>query len=39
MTPFFPLGVLREPSNLPEAAKKYAPDLLVKDPTPPAAGK
>jgi len=39
MTPFFPLGVLREPSNLPETAKKYAPDLLVKDPTPPTAGK
>ena len=30
MVPFFPLQVFREPAALPEAAKKYAPDLKVR---------
>jgi 2-oxoglutarate/2-oxoacid ferredoxin oxidoreductase subunit beta len=31
MTPFFPLATFREPGNMPEAAKKYTPDLKVRD--------
>ena len=31
MVPFFPLQVFREPSAMPDAAKKYTPDLKVKD--------
>jgi 2-oxoglutarate ferredoxin oxidoreductase subunit beta len=31
MVPFFPLSVFREPSHMPEAAKKYTPDLKVSD--------
>jgi 2-oxoglutarate ferredoxin oxidoreductase subunit beta len=31
MMPFFPMQVFREPGNLPEQARKYAPDLKVKD--------
>ncbi|MGI5862362.1 MAG: thiamine pyrophosphate-dependent enzyme [Myxococcales bacterium] len=31
MVPFFPINVFREPNNMPEAAKKYTPDLKVSD--------
>jgi 2-oxoglutarate ferredoxin oxidoreductase subunit beta len=31
MMPFFPVQVHREPTAMPEAAKKYTPDLKVKD--------
>ena len=31
MTPYFPLQVFREPTNMPETAKTYSPDLKVKD--------
>jgi len=31
MVPFFPMQVFREPSAMPEASKKYSPDLKVKD--------
>jgi 2-oxoglutarate/2-oxoacid ferredoxin oxidoreductase subunit beta len=31
MVPFFPMSTFREPSNMPESAKKYSPDLKVSD--------
>jgi 2-oxoglutarate ferredoxin oxidoreductase subunit beta len=31
MVPFFPINVFREPSNMPEWAKPYQPDLKVGD--------
>jgi 2-oxoglutarate ferredoxin oxidoreductase subunit beta len=31
MMPFFPMNVFREPTNQPEAAKHYKPDLKVSD--------
>ncbi len=34
MVPFFPLNVFREPSNLPESAKGYRPDLKVEGDKP-----
>ena len=34
MIPYFPLKTFREPGNMPEAARKYTPDLKVKDDKP-----
>ena len=34
MVPYFPLQVFREPGNMPDAARKYTPDLKVKDDKP-----
>ncbi len=34
MIPFFPLSTLREPAAMPDAAKKYTPDLKVRDDAP-----
>ncbi len=34
MVPFFPINVFREPNQMPEAAKKYTPDLKVSDDKP-----
>lgn len=34
MMPYFPLKTFREPGSMPEAARKYTPDLKVKDDKP-----